>query len=123
MNDIEMLQKNRLEIRSKIMSYLTSDLIGIATRKMRGITLHYDNKILDIRVVFDAPLTDEEEDEMIEIDTNLTSSAYPYLYNNRSEVILNIEQCGFVFFVIPSDIDISDKVGNLGWFFLRKEYL
>lgn len=118
-----MLQKNRLEIRSKIMSYLTDDLIGVVTKKMRGITLHYDNKILDIRVIFDAPLTDEEEDEMIEIDTNLTSSAYPYLYNNRSEVILNIEQCGFVFFVIPSDIDISDKVGNLGWFFLRKEYL
>ncbi|WP_241575698.1 hypothetical protein, partial [Rosenbergiella nectarea] len=85
MNDIEMLQKNRLEIRSKIMSYLTDDLTGVVTKKMRGITLHYDNKILDVRVIFDAPLTDEEEDGMIEIDTNLASSAYPYLYNNRSE--------------------------------------
>ncbi|WP_241608957.1 hypothetical protein [Rosenbergiella epipactidis] len=122
MNDIKMLQKNRLEIRSILMSYLTDDLIGVATNKMRGITLHYKDKLLHIKVFFDAALTDDEEDGMIEIDNHITHSACPYLYNYRSEVILNIERLGLDFIVVPSENEIIDQEGNLGWFFLRKEY-
>lgn len=121
--DMELLHKNRSEIRSKIMFYLYCDLFGVATRKMRGISLNYDYGLLEVRVFFDSELTDEEEDEMIDIDNTLISSGYPNLLNDKNEIILNIKLFDTKFFIVPCEIDISDREGNLGWIFLRKEYV
>ena len=123
MNHIDMLKINRIEIRNKIMRYIFSDLLGVATRKMRGITLNYDKGLLELRVFFDSELTNEEEDEMIDIDTALISSSYPNFFNNKGEVIFNMDFFDKKFFIIPCEIDISDREGNLGWIFLRKEYV
>jgi len=122
MNSTEMLCKNREDIRNEIMLYMIGDLLGIATKKMRGITLNYNNSLLEVNTFFDNELTEEEEEEMQTMDTRLITSAYPYLYNSKGEVILNIDKFGLNLIVIPADIDISDKEGNLGWIFLRKEY-
>jgi len=123
MNDIEMLKKNKIEIRDQMMLFLFNDLLGVATKKMRGITLNYVNRLLELRVIFDTELTAEEEDEMIDIDTTLISSGYPNLLNDKNEIILNIKLFDTKFFIIPCEIDISDREGNLGWIFLRKEYV
>lgn len=105
-NNNEMLYKNIIDIRYEIMIYITEYLMGVATRKMRGITLNHNEGFLDINVYFDSVLTEEEEDEMLHIDTYLLSERYPKLYNRKGEVISNIDNVGLNLISISSDIDV-----------------
>lgn len=123
MNNIEMLIKNRLEIRNDVMLHLFSDLLGTATRKMRGISLNYSGKKLSIQVFFDSELNEEEEDEMLCMDLSFIASLGKGIYNYKDELILEVELVGTNFFIVPCEIDIYDREGNLGWIFLRKEYI
>ncbi|OCG29405.1 hypothetical protein A9G33_09765 [Gilliamella sp. Choc3-5] len=122
MNKNELSEKKIIDIRSKMMFYIMNDLVGVATKKMRGITLNYINNIMDINIIFDDELTEEEEEEMQQVDTDAISSAYPILYDWQNRPILNIEQMNLNLIIIPSNIPIINQKGNLGWFYLRKEY-
>lgn len=122
MDNNELLVEKIIDIRSKMMLYIMNNLVGVATKKMRGITLNYFNKTMDINIFFDDELTEEEEEEMQQVDNDAISSAYPILYNWQGKPILNIEQMNLNFIVIPSRLSIMDEKGNLGWFYLRREY-
>ncbi|MBC9129955.1 hypothetical protein JMI89_04800 [Frischella sp. Ac48] len=122
MNKNKLSEKEIIDIRSKMMFYIMNDLVGVATKKMRGITLNYMNDIMDINIIFDDKLTEEEEEEMQQIDTNTISSAYPILYDWQNRPILNIKQMNLNLIVIRPDIPIINKKGNLGWLYLRREY-
>lgn len=123
MNNInELLLEEKINIRNKMQFYIMNSLLGVATKKMRGITLNYVNYIMDITLFFDSELTDEEEDEMLNVDTDALSSAYPILFDWQGNPIIKIEQMNLHLEIIEPTISLMDKKGNLGWIYLRKEY-
>ncbi|WP_392551385.1 hypothetical protein RHO14_07790 [Orbus wheelerorum] len=122
MNNNKLPPEKIIDIRSKMQFYIMNSLLGVATKKIRGISLNYVNEIMDINVFFDNELTEDEEEEMQNIDTDAISSAYPVLFDWNNNPILNIKQMNLNLLIIPSPISILDKRGSLGWIYLRKEY-
>ncbi|MDF7669604.1 hypothetical protein PT276_00045 [Orbaceae bacterium ESL0721] len=79
---------------------------------MRGVTadLNKDN-ILTIRMIFDNKLLDEEEEEMQIANTEVVAD----FFNDFKDIYLDL-------LIVSESISIYEKKGNLGWFYLRKEY-
>ncbi|MDF7670807.1 hypothetical protein PT276_06300 [Orbaceae bacterium ESL0721] len=103
---------NLTEIRNKVNQSIMYSLIDRATKKMRGVTadLNEDN-ILTIRMIFDNKLLDEEEEEMQIANTEVVAD----FFNDFKDIYLDL-------LIVSESISIYEKKGNLGWFYLRKEY-
>ncbi|MDF7671554.1 hypothetical protein PT276_10180 [Orbaceae bacterium ESL0721] len=103
---------NLTEIRNKVNQSIMYSLIDRATKKMRGVTadLNKDN-ILTIRMIFDNKLLDEEEEEMQIANTEVVAD----FFNDFKDIYLDL-------LIVSESISIYEKKGNLGWFYLRKEY-
>ncbi|OCG77232.1 hypothetical protein A9G42_01010 [Gilliamella sp. Nev6-6] len=101
-----------INIRNQINQSVMYSLLGRATKKMRGITaeLNKDN-LLTIKMFFDNNLSEEEEEEMQIANTEVVAD----FFNDFKDIYLDL-------LVVHKSIDICDKKGNLGWFYLRKEY-
>lgn len=122
MNKKELCIENITDIHSKMTFYIMNSLLGIATKKMRAISLNYMDRVMDINIIFDSELTKEEEEEMMEADSDALSSAYPVLFDWQGKPILEVDKMNLNLIVIPSSVSILDKKGNIGWIYLRREY-
>lgn len=102
------------KLKLDITTYIFYSLIDRATKKMRGISLHYENSTLHIQMYFDEQLIEEEEEEMECVHTEIISNL-PYDFFKSFGIDMS-------FFVIANNIELYSQKGNLGWIFLRKEY-
>ncbi|WP_392551806.1 hypothetical protein RHO14_10055 [Orbus wheelerorum] len=100
-----------LEKTNRVRLYTMYSLLDRATKKMRGITANWDGTDLLIEMFFDCELTEDEEEEMQIANTEVVSD----LYQEFKGMYLNLT-------VIKPSVSLYDKKGNLGWFYLRKEY-
>lgn len=122
MCDLDQATKNRMDLDILVTRCIWEDLLGVATKKMRGITSNYQDEFLEIIVFFESELTKEEDNEMRRIHRSVISNAIPIVYDFKSEPIFTVKEVGLRFIIIPSSIDIFEKMGNVGWHYLRKEY-
>ncbi|MDF7670424.1 hypothetical protein PT276_04275 [Orbaceae bacterium ESL0721] len=104
-------RKEQIELENRVNASTMYSLLDRATKKMRGITASVINDDLTIEIFFDSELTEEEKEEMECAHTEIISD----LYQEFIGMYLNLS-------IISSEIPLYDKKGNLGWFYLRKEY-
>lgn len=114
---------NRMDFHSIITNSIWEDLLGVATKKMRGITSNYQDEFLEVIVFFESELTEEEDSGMMEIKKGVTSNVIPIVYSKKAEPIFTVKEVVLKFIVAPSNINIFEKMGNIGWHYLRKECL
>jgi phenylacetate-coenzyme A ligase PaaK-like adenylate-forming protein len=86
-------------------------LVGTFSKKIRGITLGFNGKILEAEIFFDSNPTENEIEVMDDLETEIICS-----FPSDKDYCIN-----FIISVVASDIDISDRRRNWGWIFLRKE--
>ena len=108
---INKTKEEQVKFKNRINLCIMYSLIDLAPKKMRGVTASIINRDLTIEIFFDSELSEEEEEEMECAHTEIVSD----LYQEFVGMYLKLT-------VIPSDIQLYDKRGNLGWFYLRKEY-
>lgn len=107
-----MKDNNLIDVRNRVNQSVMYSLLDRATKKMRGITadLNEDN-LLIIKMFFDVDLSDNEEEEMQVANTEVVAD----FFDTFKDIYLEL-------LVIPEGTSIYDKKGNLGWFYLRREY-
>jgi hypothetical protein len=110
------------KIRNQMTLHIIYSLIGDFSKKMRGITLDFDGQDLVMEMIFDDELTEEEEENMDFAHTRVAASIFPNLFDDHNNVILSMRYFELKLMVIDTTNSILDKKGNLGWFYLRKEY-
>ncbi|MBT0729760.1 hypothetical protein [Rosenbergiella nectarea] len=120
---IDQAENNRMNFHAIITNSIWEDLLGVATKKMRGITSNYQDEILEVIVFFESELTEEENSGMMEIKKGVTSNVIPIVYSKKGEPIFTVKEVLLKFTVAPSNVNIFEKMGNIGWHYLRKEYL
>ncbi|WP_141674811.1 hypothetical protein [Gilliamella sp. WF3-4] len=108
-----MIKEELIKVKHEINRSTMYSLIGRSSKKMRGISLNYDEKFMIIEMFFDEKLTNEEEEEMECAHSEVVSDIFPQIYDGGIKLVLTI---------LPIEENILDKKGNLGWFYLRKEY-
>ncbi|WP_241579683.1 hypothetical protein [Rosenbergiella nectarea] len=113
----------RMNLNSIITVYIWEALLGVATKKMRAITSNHQGEFLEVVFFFDSKLTQEEDAEMRKINNSIIYNVMPAVYNSEGEPIITVKEVDLTFIIIPSDMDILDKRMNIGWHYLRKEYL
>ncbi|OCG78437.1 hypothetical protein A9G42_03215 [Gilliamella sp. Nev6-6] len=104
-------KEEQVQLENRINIYTMYSLIDRASKKMRGVTANIVAQDLTITIFFDNELTEEEREEMECAHTEIISD----LYQEFVGMYLNLS-------VVPSSTSIYDQKGNLGWFYLRKEY-
>jgi len=82
-------------------------LIGTISKSMRGVALNFDGKTVQITAIFDTAPTEEEIENLQNIEAELIST---HSYTSDLELL-----------TIPISQNISHISKNLGWVFLRKE--
>ncbi|NUE65640.1 hypothetical protein [Snodgrassella sp. ESL0253] len=108
-----MTKEELIKVKHEINRSTMYSLIGRSSKKMRGISLNYDEQFMTIEMFFDEKLTEEEEEEMEYAHAEVVSDIFPQIYDGGIKL---------VFKICPANESILDKKGNLGWFYLRKEY-
>ncbi len=109
----KMTREEIIKVKNEINRSTMYSLLGRSTKKMRGISLNYDEQFMIIEMFFDEKLTNEEEEEMEYAHSEVVSDIFPLIYDGGIKLVLT---------VLPIEENILDKKGNLGWFFLRREY-
>jgi len=106
----------------KLTNLIMEELIGKATKKMRGITLSLENYFLDVIFIFESELTEEEKTETRKVIEGIYHKVIPIVYNYEGEPLFTVKDIGLTITIVPSNIEINNKRANMGWVYLRKEY-
>ena len=114
MNEILIHRRKNLSLFQQTKELTLYSLVGCASKKMRGITLNYDdaNKSIETIIFFDMELSEEEEEAMQIANTEVIAGIHNEV---TGEFVLTLT-------VFPPSESILDKCGNWGWIYLRHEY-
>lgn len=88
-------------------NHLSSLLVGEITKTMRGVTLNFDTKVIQITVYFDSAPTEKYIEALEELETEFLSG-----HEYMTDLVLE---------VVPANVPLFDKVKNWGWVYLRRE--
>lgn len=106
-----MTREQFIKLKHEVNRSVMNSLIGCATKKMRAVTAILENRNLIINMFFDNDLTEEEEAEMQNANTEVISDLH-----------YDFDLIDLTLITVDSAITLLDRKGNLGWFYLRKEY-
>lgn len=87
--------------------HLSSLLVGEITKTMRGVTLNFDAKTIQITVYFDSAPTEKYIESLEEMETEFVSG-----HEYMTDLVLE---------VVPVTESLVNKVKNWGWVYLRRE--
>ena len=102
--------------------FIMEGLIGKATKKMRGITSSFQDCFLNVIFIFESELTKEERTETEKAIEGISRKVIPVVYDYKGEPLFTVKDIGLTITIVPSNIEINDKIANIGWVYLRKEY-
>ncbi len=95
------------ELWKEIVLSLIASLIGRLPKSVRGITLNFDGKRIEVSYFFDSPPSEIDIENLQDAEAELISS-----HEYQSDIS---------FMVVPTSESLADKAGNWGWVFLRHE--
>lgn len=120
---IDQETKNIFLFNKSLTLIIMDELIGIASIKMRGIALNFQNYLLDITFIFESKLTTEEENAMRKVITDIFREDEFIIFNREKKPVFIIKDVNLNLVIIPPIIKVNYEKPNMGWVYLRKEYL
>ena len=95
------------ELWKSIVLSLILALVGQLPKSVRGITLNFDGKTIQVTVFFEDQPNERDVADMQDVEAELISH-----HSFQSDLVLA---------VVPSSESLIDKVKNWGWVYLRRE--
>ncbi|AYQ28041.1 MULTISPECIES: hypothetical protein [unclassified Polaromonas] len=98
---------NNPELRKTVSLNLVLSLVGVLPKTVRGITLNFDEKTIQVVFFFAVTPTENEIEDLQNVEAELVSH-----HEYQSEFVLK---------VADHSEDISGQVKNWGWIFLIRD--